>query len=312
MELAMMEHILSENLAHGMQEDTLSILKSRLSITSNSKFNYLIHCDMHLRKLLLLTLLLLTTSLLASCKGDNDNITESISFIYKPSVCDVIRMSACSINYKIYSGKASPSPMDSASISSTQLGLWMMTGDSALLEMTKEEPNESLSYYERTYSSYSMQGKRVFATQFSKLERILFEDYSKQRDSRSNHDEVAARVIPWEYRVTGVKDFRIEATTPLFGQPAGTSLNKYFSIFEFRLKQIISYHTKSLVWGYQSHNKVERIDQWLALKPMAPPAIVFRLNSVPPEVPTRVSFVSILTTTDGKELRDTTMVRLTK
>ena len=110
--------------------------------------------------------------------------------------------------------------------------------------------------------------------------------------------------------MTGVKDFNIVATTPLFGQAAGTSLNHYFSIFEFHPKQIITHTTQSLVWGYRSQNKVETIAQWLALKPMAPPVIVFRFNAIPPEVPAHVKFVSILETTDGKVLRDTTEVEI--
>ena len=60
---------------------------------------------------------------------------------------------------------------------------------------------------------------------------------------------VSTNLISWEYRVTGVKDFNIVATTPLFGQAAGTSLNRHFIISEFLPKQIISYRTQSLGMG---------------------------------------------------------------
>ena len=146
-----------------------------------------------------------------------------------------------------------------------------------------------------------------------KLERLLGDDYYRGVVKTRSTNQKGLDwffIKPWEYRVTGVKDFNIIATTPLFGQAAGTSLNHYFSIFEFHPKQIITHTTQSLVWGYRSQNKVETIAQWLALKPMAPPVIVFRFNAIPPEVPAHVKFVSILETTDGKVLRDTTEVEI--
>lgn len=151
------------------------------------------------------------------------------------------------------------------------------------------------------------------ASKNKKLERLLGDDYYRGVvKTRSTNQEGLDWLFikKWEYRVTGVKDFKIVATTPLFGQAAGTSLNTYFSIFEFHPKQIITHTTQSLVWGYRSQNKVETIAQWLALKPMAPPVIVFRFNATPPEVPAHVKFVSILETTDGNVLRDTTEVNI--
>lgn len=131
--------------------------------------------------------------------------------------------------------------------------------------------------------------------------------WGNSRGSRSSELDFVY-VLQWEYRVTGVKDFRIEAMSPLFGQAAGTSLNRYFSILEFRPKQVINYRTRGLVWGYHSKNKLESIDKWLSLQPMAPPAIIFRLNETPQEVPERVKFITILETTEGNVLRDTTEV----
>ena len=117
-------------------------------------------------------------------------------------------------------------------------------------------------------------------------------------------------LMPWEYRVTGVKDFKIMALTPLFGLPAETSLNHFFTFHEFKPKQIISHESKRLVWGYRSQDRVTSIAQWLSMRPMAQPVMMLRLNTVPQEVPVKTRFVTVLTTTEGKELRDTLQVLL--
>ena len=119
-----------------------------------------------------------------------------------------------------------------------------------------------------------------------------------------------ANLKPWEYRVTGVKDFKIMALTPLFGLPAETSLNRFFTIHELAPKQIVSSQSKRLAWGYRSKDQVTSIDQWLAMRPTAQPVMMLRLNTVPQEVPVKTRFVTVLTTTEGKELRDTLQVLL--
>ena len=52
------------------------------------------------------------------------------------------------------------------------------------------------------------------------------------------------------------------------------------------------------------------IAQWLSMRPMAQPVMMLRLNAVPQEVPVKTRFVTVLTTTEGKELRDTLQVLL--
>ena len=115
---------------------------------------------------------------------------------------------------------------------------------------------------------------------------------------------------PWPYRVTGVKDFRIVSLSPLFGQPAESSLNDYFIIDEFSPRQIISSRTKTLLWGYSDKRMVTNIGQWLSMEPMAPPVVMFRLKRRPEELPIKTKLVSILETTEGKVLRDTLEVEL--
>lgn len=232
---------------------------------------------------------------------------EDYTLVFYPRVCICITSQALSHqerkeNWEYYSPKESYESQD--------LDLWVVTGSDSLIHIPQMYRKNSPAYY----LDIMQLGDEVFplAQNFPKIERQLENDYRKKDSyaTRGHDGAFYTNPLPWEYRVTGVKDFNIVATTPLFGQEAGTSLNRHFVIAEFLPKQIISYRTNSLVWGYRSKNKVETIDQWMALKPMAPPAIVFRLKETPPEVPTRVQFVSILETTDGKVLRDTTEVNL--
>jgi len=63
---------------------------------------------------------------------------------------------------------------------------------------------------------------------------------------------------------------------------------------------------------FAGHGKGEitRIGQWLAMSPMAPPIVLFRLKSRPQELPIKTKFVTILETTAGTTLRDTLEVQL--
>ncbi len=163
-----------------------------------------------------------------------------------------------------------------------------------------------------TLKTFSEDGKTT--ANITDLETQLDHDYRRSRATKSSEDAdlvmTKANLVNWEYRVTGVKDFKIIALSQLFGQPAGTSLNKYFKIHRFDPKQIISYRTKDLIWGYSDEEEIENIALWLSLEPMAPPAIYFRFNTIPAEIPADVEFVAVLETTDNKVLRDTLQVRL--
>lgn len=255
-------------------------------------------------------ILLLISCFFGACREKEDIREGGISFYFYPTECQSIATGTCVLTGQSYYERAFPN-VDSYGVKASELGLWMMTGEKNLSKLITKEPHRELSYLERRYQDIDI--PREKAPKLYHLEEKLQDDYLKglgnSRDSRSSGLDFLY-LLPWEYRVTGVKNFRIEAMSPLFGQAVGTSLNRYFSIFEFRPKQVISYRTKSLAWGYRSKNKIETIEKWISLQPMAPPAIVFRLNATPPEVPAHVKFVSILETTDGKVLRDTTEVNI--
>lgn len=255
-------------------------------------------------------ILLLISCFFGACREKEDIREGGISFYFYPTECQSIATGTCVLTGQSYYERAFPN-VDSYGVKASELGLWMMTGEKNLPKLIAKEPHRELSYLERRYQDIDI--PREKAPKLYHLEEKLQDDYLKglgnSRNSRSSGLDFLY-LLPWEYRVTGVKNFRIEAMSPLFGQAVGTSLNRYFSIFEFRPKQVISYRTKSLAWGYRSKNKIETIEKWISLQPMAPPAIIFRLNATPPEVPAHVKFVSILETTDGKVLRDTTEVNI--
>lgn len=253
-------------------------------------------------------ILLLVSCFFGACQEKEENIEGGLALHFYPTECQSIATGTCVLTGQSYYERKFPN-VDSSGVEASKLGLWMMTGEKNLSKLITAEPHRELSYLEGRYQYVDI--PREKASRLYHLEEKLQDDYLKgwvnSRGSRSSGLDFLS-LQPWEYRVTGVKEFRIEAMSPLFGQAAGTSLNRYFSIFEFRPKQVISYRTRSLVWGYRSKNKLESIDKWLSLQPMAPPAIIFRLNATPPEVPAHVKFITILETTEGNVLRDTTEV----
>lgn len=255
-------------------------------------------------------ILLLISCFFGACREKEDIREGGISFYFYPTECQSIATGTCVLTGQSYYERAFPN-VDSYGVKASELGLWMMTGEKNLPKLIAKEPHRELSYLERRYQDIDI--PREKAPKLYHLEEKLQDDYLKglgnSRNSRSSGLDFLY-LLPWEYRVTGVKNFRIEAMSPLFGQAVGTSLNRYFSIFEFRPKQVINYRTRGLVWGYHSKNKLESIDKWLSLQPMAPPAIIFRLNATPQEVPARVKFITVLETTEGNVLRDTTEVNI--
>jgi len=195
--------------------------------------------------------------------------------------------------------------------------LWMMTGADDLKDTRLDYPEmEALTYQEQYDLDHPGRKKApLLAPSIPHLEGQLRDDFRKWASgsrglaSGSKGLDAVARKA-WPYRVTGVKDFRIISLSPLFGQPAESSLNDYFIIHEFRPRQIISYRRKALLWGYSDKDKVTNIRQWLSMEPMAPPVAMFRLKRRPEELPIKTKLVSILETTEGKVLRDTLEVEL--
>ena len=185
--------------------------------------------------------------------------------------------------------------LDGSEVEAEQFILQMETGSKGLKVLKIRQPND-----ERVREYLALADKNLAP-----------KDPALERSYKSRKPIVGMPPpLHWEYRVTGVKDFRIISLSPLFGLPAETSLNDYFSIYEFKPRQIISSRTKTLLWGYSDKGEITRIGQWLAMSPMAPPIVLFRLKSRPQELPIKTKFVTILETTAGTTLRDTLEVQL--
>ena len=117
---------------------------------------------------------------------------------------------------------------------------------------------------------------------------------------------------PWQYRLTGISDFKITSNSTLYGLPIGSDLSDYFSIYNFTPRQIVSYTNDQLVWGYNDTKKIESISRWLSLKPYAPPKMSLKMISVPADLPDEIDFTITITTTDGKIIKETTHVKFAK
>ena len=258
---------------------------------------------------------------MSSC-GDTREIRETFSMHFQPRECSQII--TLPLRYKEIPGTAgnkhfvtkTTEMLEDGAVEADRFILWMMTGEDDLKELRAEYPNLKSKEYENVYETYhTMKERELKAPHMRPLEQQLEHDYrsyisSTRALSTSSDSKATAYPRPWPYRVTGVTDFRIISLAPLFGKPAESSLNDYFTIDEFRPRQIISYRRKALLWGYSDKDKVTNIRQWLSMEPMAPPAVMFRLKRRPEELPIKTKLVSILETTEGKVLRDTLEVEL--
>ena len=190
---------------------------------------------------------------------------------------------------------------------------WLMTGAGDLDSLEQYYSQHRGRMYEHLYHRAGF--KAQLAMGIRPLEKEMIRDYrigiaGPDAMKPAKPGVMDMNLMPWEYRVTGVKDFKIVALTPLFGLPVETSLNRFFTIHELAPKQIVSSQSKRLAWGYRSKDQVTSIDQWLAMRPTAQPVMMLRLNTMPQEVPVKTRFVAILTTEEGKEVRDTLQVLL--
>jgi hypothetical protein len=110
-----------------------------------------------------------------------------------------------------------------------------------------------------------------------------------------------------EYRINGVKSFKITANQNLWGINAGNLLNDYFYIKRFDPNVIISAPTEKLVYGFtDKDNMPEKIDEWLQLQPLVQPAMMLMFKTVPDGLPLEVQFTVEMETDDGMILKDTT------
>ncbi len=136
--------------------------------------------------------------------------------------------------------------------------------------------------------------------------KIMHEDF--QNYYRENFRTVAYQ---WSFGTTPIVDFKIMALEPLFGQEAETSLNEHFEIVHFLPEQVLSNEgILKLVRSYSKKNEIISIKDWLDLKPTASPIMRLMFKERPNDLPQTLHLVTIMTTKEGKELRDTVTLNL--
>ncbi len=258
-----------------------------------------------MRKVNISILLILTLIVLGSCLKEAGFVFPDYALDFHPRTCEKIYTVPLICKTKgVKQGKKKEGPIrplkKQDKVPAQRFGFCLITGGKNLRTENLYIPN----HFDMPIGGSFYLLKEIdkgLAPHNKELEEAL---------KRDEAEHFRTSLIHWEYRTSGVKSFKIIALSPLFGQKAKTSLNKYFSIEEFAPRQIISYENNHLVWGYKDREEVKTIDQWLSFKPTAPPAVCFRLKARPKEAPTTVSFVIILETTDGKVLKDTMQVDL--
>ena len=144
--------------------------------------------------------------------------------------------------------------------------------------------------------------------------RSDFEKHLNQNVSSSSSAGDKSVLVEEEYRTTQIKALNISAlNTPLFGKPAGESLNDCFDIVKFDPPVIVSAPTQRLVFGYTSKEYPASIDEWLNLYPFGQASMYLAPNKKMEGLPLDVQLVVEMETDEGLVLRDTTrMFTITK
>lgn len=252
---------------------------------------------------------LLLSFILISCSKDG-NITESVDLYFKPRNCSNIFAVAglkteTNLNGSLYY-LYTDIPTGSQSITVNSFFLSVISSNYNISNLINKE--WSSIFYPLNVEN------DVFNNHDLNIEEQIKADYSKYLKSISkNKREYSLALMPVEYRLTPIKDFKITANCSLFGKQAGENLNNYFSIEYFQPKLIISSKNNSLAFGFSDNELPTSIDEWLALSPMAQPAMYLELKSAPPELPQTVQFTLEMETDTGVKLSYTSFpVTLTK
>ena len=138
------------------------------------------------------------------------------------------------------------------------------------------------------------------------VEQQIKSDYDRQvlTYSKGGNADV---MISVEYRTTEIKNLTIStANTPLFGKPAGASLNDFFTVVLYNPPVVISAPTERLVYGYSSKEYPVSIDEWLSVSPFGQAAMLLVPNKKMEGLPLNVQFVVQMETAEGLVLSDTT------
>jgi len=162
------------------------------------------------------------------------------------------------------------------------------------------------SELEDAYSEVSLNLDEPIPDLETQIELNYRKKNATSSDLKSALDYTA--MIVMEYRIDGVRNFKISALDKLFDQEPGTSLNEYFKIIRYDPDFIASSDTHNLLYGFSDKDKPEAIDEWLSLSPLSPAQMYFAFREVPDDLPDSIQFVVEMETDKGKVLRDTSQV----
>jgi len=143
------------------------------------------------------------------------------------------------------------------------------------------------------------------------VEKLIEQDYKRTSFAPMvGVEEINGKRSQWigvEYRTSPIRNFKVYSlNTPLFGKPAGESLNDFFTIRWF-YPGIISTPGYNMVYGYGSVESLS-IKEWLGFHPLAPVIMDIAPIQLLSELPVDVQFVVEMETDEGLVLSDTTRV----
>ncbi|MFV0391687.1 MAG: hypothetical protein ACK5KP_07385 [Paludibacteraceae bacterium] len=224
--------------------------------------------------------------LLAGCTGD-DNYGGSYTLVFLPHKSNFIRVASKQRIERTYDNKN-----------------WFDTYHD--LDANASLRSSDYAIRLNTSNGYS---KADLDTGIPTLEEEIERSFRRCFKSNSGKSGESTALFEIFYCVDPIADLTISALdTPLFGKPAGASLNEYFEISKYDPDFIASYDSKRLLYGYTDVDKPTAIDEWLSLHPMAPHIMFLRLNATPGELPVTLRFKVDMETTYGIVVSDTTKV----
>ncbi len=249
--------------------------------------------------------LLLLTIICASCSKDDQN-QESTSLAFFPRHCNNIYIIPGAIA-KTNSGSYTKYR------DSEQNG--EINGDSLILSILTSSYDIS-NLYARGYPGllYPTSLDQHVDNHNQNIETQITLLYKKTWSSTIPTKSDANSVLFMEYRLDGIRSLKISTlNTKLFGIEPGGSLNEFFKIIYYNPQIIISSTTQNLLYPGSIADLPTSIDEWLAISPMAQPAMYLELKSAPPELPQTVQFTVEMETDTGTKLSYTSFpVTLTK
>jgi hypothetical protein len=257
-------------------------------------------------------LLIIAAALLSSCKKDPSVIKEGYFIVFYPREISSVYIIPGIQQFVDYQGITLINHLDFEGnvISQDNVFFSIQTSNHDIrLEFSQLDSTHIYSPYSPMPIHYFSSSDFSFLdTPNTYIEQQIKSDYDKDVRARSKGGDYNV-MIRMEYRTTEIKGLTISTlNTPLFGKPAGASLNDFFTIAYYEPPVIVSAPTDRLVYGYSSKEYPASIDEWLNVSPLGQPNMYLVPNKKMEGLPLDVQFVVQMETADGLVMADTTRV----